>query len=127
MFAADFYCPLATQLQLDLSDSSNLSSPSSTPSFQPNTPTPSLEPGLSIPLLISRLNGSMDDPSAGLADLDLPDNLDWNDPLSKLLKIGTSSIHVQAEHSPGASALVKGHLGLHEYIRWLAVLWRVYK
>ena len=61
-----------------------------------------------------------------LDDVIIPD-LDWTMPVSSLLRIGTSRAHVRAEHSDGAKALVKGDLTLEEYIRWLVILWRVYR
>jgi len=60
-------------------------------------------------------------------ELDIPENLDLTLPISTLLKIATSRAHIKAEHSEGAKALVQGDLKLEEYIRWLAVLWRVYR
>lgn len=53
--------------------------------------------------------------------------LDLDLPVSTLLREGTKRAHVQAENSAGAEALVKGELPLEEYIKWLAVLWRVYE
>lgn len=60
-------------------------------------------------------------------EMDIPDVLDLSLPISTLLKIGTKRAHVKAEHSDSAKALVQGTLGLAEYIRWLAVLWRIYR
>lgn len=60
-------------------------------------------------------------------DVDLPEELVWNEEISKLLKVGTARAHQDAETSAGAEALVKGQLELEEYIRWNAILWRVYK
>lgn len=54
-------------------------------------------------------------------------DLDLDLPMSTLLREGTKRAHVQAENSAGAEALVKGELPLQEYIKWLAVLWRVYE
>lgn len=63
---------------------------------------------------------------ADLALLNVPE-LDFDDKISTLLKEGTARAHVQAETSEGAGALIKGELELQEYIRWLAVLWRLYE
>jgi heme oxygenase len=60
-------------------------------------------------------------------DVELPEELVWSEPVSKLLKVGTARAHQDAETSAGAEALVKGQLELEEYIRWNAILWRVYK
>nr|XP_031861388.1 uncharacterized protein CI109_002992 [Kwoniella shandongensis]KAA5528460.1 hypothetical protein CI109_002992 [Kwoniella shandongensis] len=89
-------------------------SPLMTPSFQPNTP------GVNGGAKRSTYhhNGSAEED--GIPDLDL------NLPISTLLKLGTQRAHVKAEHSAGAAALVQGGLELEEYIRWLAVLWRIY-
>lgn len=54
-------------------------------------------------------------------------DLDLDLPISTLLREGTKRAHVQAENSAGAEALVKGELPLEEYIKWLAILWRVYE
>lgn len=60
-------------------------------------------------------------------DLDLPEGLDLSLPISELLKIGTQRAHADAEHSEGAKELMRGTLGLEEYIRWNVILWRVYE
>jgi heme oxygenase len=60
-------------------------------------------------------------------DLDLPEELDFANPVSVLLREGTKRAHVQAEHSAGAAALLGGRLELEDYVRWMAVLWRVYE
>lgn len=86
------------------------------------------DPDVAVPDLIAqiqRLDASLD-PKKSLRALDLPE-MDWAQNVSALLKEGTARAHVQAEHSLGAAALVKGELGLQEYIRWLAVLWRLYE
>jgi heme oxygenase len=57
----------------------------------------------------------------------LPEDLDFSRPVSELLRKGTSRAHATAEHSDGAVALTNGQLELQEYIRWLAVIWRVYE
>ena len=79
------------------------------------------------PRIISLLRQSEGtDYKADLALLDVPE-LDFNEKISTLLKEGTARAHVQAETSEGAGALIKGELELQEYIRWLAVLWRLYE
>jgi hypothetical protein len=60
-------------------------------------------------------------------EMDIPEDLDLSLPISTLLKVGTMRAHVKAEHSEGAKMLVQGGLGLEEYVRWLAVLWRIYR
>jgi hypothetical protein len=60
-------------------------------------------------------------------DIDLPEGLDLSLPISELLKIGTQRAHADAEHSEGAKELMRGTLALEEYIRWNAILWRVYE
>ncbi|UOH81867.1 hypothetical protein LQV05_004547 [Cryptococcus neoformans] len=88
------------------------SSPLDTPSFRPNTPS------LESP---AQSSAKITEPGVdGLPELDL------RNPISSLLKLGTKRAHIKAEHSAGAAALVQGDLGLEEYIRWLAALWRIY-
>jgi len=60
-------------------------------------------------------------------DLDIPDDLDWSLSISELLKKGTERAHIKAEHSAGAAALVEGTLRIQDYVRWLVVLWRIYR
>ena len=104
--------------------SSAMSSPLMTPSFEPNMP---IELEVTEPSIVSLLRQSEGhDYKADLALLDVPE-LDFNDKISSLLKDGTARAHVQAETSEGAGALIKGELELQEYIRWLAVLWRLYE
>jgi heme oxygenase len=98
-------------------------SPALTPSFEVNTPD-DVTPVPELISLIQRIDTS--DPKKSLQALDVPD-LDFSRNVSALLKDGTARAHVQAENSQGAAALVKGELGLEEYIRWLAVLWRLYE
>ncbi|WVQ81402.1 hypothetical protein IAT38_003526 [Cryptococcus sp. DSM 104549] len=81
-----------------------------TPSFAPNTPSNEHPPHPKV----------HEHGPDGIPELDL------RQPVSTLLKLGTQRAHVKAEHSAGAAALVQGALGLEEYIRWLAVLWRIY-
>lgn len=97
------------------SSSSPEPTPIQTPSFTPNAPAaffsdPSLE---TLESEAKQAEKALD------LDLDLP--------ISTLLREGTKRAHVQAENSAGAEALVKGELPLEEYIKWLAVLWRVYE
>jgi hypothetical protein len=60
-------------------------------------------------------------PPADLSSLDL------SLPLSTLLKSGTKLAHTNAEHSAGAIALATGTLDLSEYVRYLTILWSVYR
>lgn len=57
----------------------------------------------------------------------MPEDIDLTRPASDLLREGTARAHVNAENSAGAVALTQGQLELQEYVRWLAVLWRVYE
>ena len=109
-----FVCPAKVQLRLDIS-SSPPSPGLSTPSFSPNTTPPFSPLASSSSLLTPR--------SLERSPLD---SLDWSRPISSLLREGTSRAHVEAEHSTGAIALLKGRLPLEEYVRWLVILWRVY-
>ena len=102
---------------------------SMTPSFLPNASAPRTPSGDDVPSLIASQQHR--DPHNGkyldVDDLDIPDDLEWNEEIASLLRSGTSRAHMKAEHSAGAAALVKGELDLQEYIRWLAILWRVYE
>ncbi|WOO78573.1 Heme oxygenase [Vanrija pseudolonga] len=94
-----------------------------TPGFEPNAPAsvvPSNEVTLAALLYESGADGRTVD------DWPLPEDLDFSRPVSELLRKGTQRAHVAAEHSAGAVALTNGELELQEYIRWLAILWRVY-
>ena len=130
-----------TRLQLDLAsfstpydDSSDptptsSSPPSSvdTPAFEPNMPSSNLPPEfVNIRSVLASLSHKTPNRQATLDDVIIPE-LDYNLPISSLLRIGTSRAHIRAENSEGAGALVKGDLILEEYIRWLTVLWRVYR
>ncbi|KIR52651.1 heme oxygenase 2 [Cryptococcus gattii Ru294] len=96
----------------ELHINSDSPTPLDTPSFRPNTP-PFEQPAQS--------SAKVTEPGVdGLPELDL------RKPISLLLKLGTKRAHIKAEHSAGAAALVQGDLGLEEYIRWLAALWRIY-
>jgi hypothetical protein len=97
---------------LSNNSTSSEDTPLQTPSFTPNAPAQFI----SDAELLSKK------PEKG-AKLDL----DFDLPISTLLREGTKRAHVQAENSAGAEALVKGELPLEEYIKWLAVLWRVYE
>ncbi|EIW65791.1 hypothetical protein TREMEDRAFT_16632, partial [Tremella mesenterica DSM 1558] len=56
----------------------------------------------------------------------LPEGLDLNEEISDLLREGTKRAHMKAGDHKGAMALVRGELDIAEYVRWLAILWRVY-
>lgn len=107
-------CPFANMVSaFQLHINSDSPTPLDTPSFRPNTP-PFEQPAQS--------SAKVTEPGVdGLPELDL------RKPISLLLKLGTKRAHIKAEHSAGAAALVQGDLGLEEYIRWLAALWRIYK
>lgn len=60
-------------------------------------------------------------------DMEVPADIDLQLPISELLRTATARAHVMAENSEGAKALISGTLALEEYIRWLSVLWRVYR
>ncbi|WVQ74475.1 hypothetical protein IAR50_004076 [Cryptococcus sp. DSM 104548] len=114
-------CPFAnmaaaSQFQANLGASVPL-----TPSFQPNTPgLDAQQQHFNAP---KPSGNNARDHAASIADLP---ELDYTQPLSALLKHGTHRAHAKAEHSEGAAALLGGVLPLEEYIRWLAVMWRVY-
>jgi len=90
--------------------------PLESPAFLPNAPASHLKASqVNLPHLLEE-ESEQDHPS-----------LNWNDSIATLLRIGTSRAHMQAEHSDGAKAMLKGELDVEEYIRWLAILWRVYR
>ena len=92
-------------------------SPLQTPSFTPNAPAQYFpDEEVSLEKL---------ETDAKMAEKEL--DLDLELPISTLLREGTKRAHLQAENSAGAEALVRGQLPLEEYIKWLAVLWRVYE
>ncbi|WVQ93055.1 hypothetical protein IAU59_000119 [Kwoniella sp. CBS 9459] len=102
-------------------------SPPYTPSFQPNTPEFELPPstGNNGAPQAGKTHSARGTIKGGLENAD-EIVLDLSQPVSTLLRLGTQRAHVKAEHSAGAAALVQGGLGLEEYIRWCAVLWRIY-
>lgn len=106
------------------------SSPSgdSTPGFAPNAP-PSVVPSSELTLQsILYESGAGDGVNpATVDDWPLPDDIDFERPVSELLREGTQRAHVTAENSLGAVALTNGQLELKEYVRWLGLLWRVYE
>ncbi|WWC63852.1 uncharacterized protein I303_106457 [Kwoniella dejecticola CBS 10117] len=113
-----------SKIHLNLTSSSSPSdTPLDTPSFSPNTPTTeqpsSVQRNQSSVGKVHSARGTI---TSKTDDLEL----DLSAPISTLLRLGTQRAHVKAEHSAGAAALVQGGLPLEEYIRWLAVLWRIY-
>jgi len=95
---------------------STMQVPFESPAFLPNAPPSHLSASeVNLPHLLEEELGQ-DHPA-----------LNWNDSIATLLRVGTSRAHVQAEHSEGAKAMLKGELDLEEYIRWLAILYRVYR
>ena len=57
----------------------------------------------------------------------MTDKLDYSLPLSNLLKAATATAHEQAENSRGAAWLTRGELDKDEYVRFLMMLYHVYK
>ncbi|KAL7421083.1 hypothetical protein Q5752_003967 [Cryptotrichosporon argae] len=98
-------------------------------SFLANAPTPSApvpDAELTLAALVAEIVGVAPDSTLGVDDIPLPPGLDLARPVSELLREGTKRAHMDAEHSAGAAALTAGELELREYVKWLAVLWRVY-
>ena len=52
---------------------------------------------------------------------------DYSQPLATLLRTETAAAHEEAEHSQGAGWLTRGELDKEEYIRFLVMLYNVYK
>lgn len=73
------------------------------------------------------------DAASSSSDITTPDeddefgDLDYTSATADLLREGTKRAHTKAENSDGAVALTQGQLELQEYVRWLAILWRVYE
>lgn len=88
--------------------------------------TPSFAPNVSSDYMSANDIASLGD-RVSADDMELPEGLDMSLPISELLKIGTQRAHADAEHSEGAKELMRGTLGLEEYIRWNVILWRVYE
>ena len=133
-----------------LSRLSSSSPPLLTPSFEPNASPLSLRPS---EVTLAKLKASLPSPrpqahphqnqnqnqsgsgsklknslgGATPGDKDEDEELDLELPISTLLRIGTRRAHVQAENSDGAAGLIKGELGVREYVRWMIILWRVYE
>lgn len=99
-----------------------------TPGFEPNAPA-SVIPSdqLTLEGLLYESGAGDGNKPASVDEWPLPEELDFTRPVSELLRKGTQRAHVAAEHSEGAVALTNGQLELQEYIRWLALLWRVYE
>lgn len=78
-------------------------------------------------------NSSSSDAASSSSGITTPDeddefgDLDYSAPTAELLREGTKRAHAKAENSDGAVALTQGQLELQEYVRWLAILWRVYE
>ena len=53
--------------------------------------------------------------------------VDYNQPLATLLKLATTAVHERAEHSQGAGWLTRGELDKEEYVRFLMMLYHVYR
>ena len=53
--------------------------------------------------------------------------IDYKQPLASVLKAATAVAHESAEHSQGASWLTRGELDKDEYVRFLMMLWHVYR
>jgi heme oxygenase len=54
-------------------------------------------------------------------------DIDYSQPLATLLKEGTREAHDAIENSQGAKLLLSGTLAKSEYIKFLMLLWHVYK
>ena len=54
-------------------------------------------------------------------------DMDYSQPLATLLKAATATAHERAEHSQGAAWLTRGELDKEEYVRFLMMLFHVYK
>lgn len=52
---------------------------------------------------------------------------DYSQPIADLLRQGTAAAHEKAEHSEGAGYLTRGELDKEEYVRFLMMLYHVYK
>ena len=102
---------------LSRSSISSDETPLQTPSFTPNAPAE----------YITKADLSLKELEKDAVKAEKASDLDLDLPISTLLREGTKRAHVQAENSAGAEALVKGELPLKEYIKWLAILWRVYE
>jgi heme oxygenase (biliverdin-producing, ferredoxin) len=55
------------------------------------------------------------------------EDLNLSLPLSTLLKVHTRDAHNSVQNLPAASLLIKGELSREDYVRYLMVLWHVYK
>ncbi|KAF7348317.1 hypothetical protein MSAN_01785500 [Mycena sanguinolenta] len=53
--------------------------------------------------------------------------IDLSMPLSDVLKEGTKKAHEEVEVSPAATAMLRGELDKEEYVRFLMMLWHIYK
>ncbi len=53
--------------------------------------------------------------------------VDLSKPVADILREGTHAAHARAEHSKGAQWLARGELDKQEYVRFLMMLYHVYK
>jgi heme oxygenase (biliverdin-producing, ferredoxin) len=53
--------------------------------------------------------------------------MDYSQPISFLLKMGTSDVHEASHRSEGAVQLIDGRLTVEQYILYLQMLHRVYR
>ena len=53
--------------------------------------------------------------------------IDMTQPASSILKTGTVKIHEEIRMSKGASYLTDGELEREEYVRYLMMIWHIYK
>ncbi len=98
-----------------------------TPGFAPNAPA-SVVPSSRLTLQsVLYESGAGDGVNGTVDDWPIPDDLDFDRPVSELLRKGTQRAHTNAENSDGATALTAGKLEKREYVRWLGILWRVYE
>jgi heme oxygenase len=52
---------------------------------------------------------------------------DFSQPISTILREGTSDAHAAAAFSQGAGWLTRGELEEVEYVRFLMILWHIYE
>lgn len=124
--------PRASSSSLSSASASGSSTPPDvappTPGFAPNAPASTVpSKNVTLEALLYESGAGDGIRPATVDEWPLPEDLDFSRPVSELLRKGTQRAHVAAEHSDGAVALTNGQLELQEYIRWLAVVWRVYE
>jgi heme oxygenase len=53
--------------------------------------------------------------------------IDLSQPLSDIVREGTKKAHEEVEVSPAAVAMLRGELPRDEYVRFLMMLWHIYR